>query len=67
MSAQTEPITHTYVEEVCTLRGGLEDLSLARTWGIGTYAYRNPGMKHGPYRATKEGCLQFVKVGPVDK
>ncbi|KAJ5121238.1 uncharacterized protein N7515_009199 [Penicillium bovifimosum] len=66
-STQTEPITHTYIEEVCILRGGLEDVSLAETWTIGCYAYRKPGMKHGPYRATGEGCLQFVKVEPVDK
>lgn len=67
VSAQTEPITHTYTEEVCTLRGGLEDLSLGHSWGIGAYAYREPGMEHGPYRAMKEGCLQFVKVVPVKK
>ncbi|CAG8281179.1 unnamed protein product [Penicillium nalgiovense] len=66
-SAQTEPMTHTYIEEVCTLRGGLEDLSLGQSWGMGAYAYREPGMEHGPYRATKEGCLQFVKVVPVKK
>ncbi|CAG8120751.1 unnamed protein product [Penicillium olsonii] len=61
-SAQIEPITHSYIEEVCTLRGGLEDLTLGQSWGIGAYAYRQPGMKHGPYRATREGCLQFVKI-----
>ncbi|CAG8278694.1 unnamed protein product [Penicillium salamii] len=64
-SAQTEQITHTYIEEVCTLRGGLEDLTLGQSWGIGAYAYRQPGMKHGPYRAAKEGCLQFVKILPA--
>jgi hypothetical protein len=65
VSAQTEPITHTYTEEVCTLRGGLEDVTLGEAWGIGAYAYRHPGMKHGPYRASAEGCLQFVKVVPA--
>ncbi|KAJ5757682.1 uncharacterized protein N7511_006376 [Penicillium nucicola] len=65
VSAQTEPITHTYIEEVCTLRGGLQDVTLGKAWGIGSYAYRFPGMKHGPYRASEEGCLQFVKVVPV--
>ncbi|CAP95810.1 Pc21g09130 [Penicillium rubens Wisconsin 54-1255] len=63
----TKPITHTYIEEVCTLRGGLEDISLGKSWGMGAYAYREPGMEHGPYRATKDGCLQFVKVVPVKK
>jgi hypothetical protein len=67
VSAQTEPITHTYTEEVCTLRGELEDVTLGKAWGIGAYAYRYPGMKHGPYRAGDEGCLQFVKVVPDQK
>lgn len=64
VSVQLEPITHTYVEEVCLIQGGLEDLSLRQAWGAGAYAYRQPGMKHGPYRASAEGCLMFVKVVP---
>ncbi|KAJ5092031.1 hypothetical protein NUU61_006901 [Penicillium alfredii] len=64
ISTQIEPITHTYIEEVCFIEGGLEDLSLKQAWGVGAYAYREPGMKHGPYRASAEGCLQFVKVVP---
>ncbi|KAJ5915554.1 hypothetical protein N7466_011487 [Penicillium verhagenii] len=59
-----QPITHTFIEEVCFLQGGLEDLSLDRAWGVGAYAYRLPGMLHGPYRASGEGCLMFVKVFP---
>lgn len=62
-----KPITHTYIEEVCFLKGGLEDLSLEESWGIGAYAYRKPGMLHGPYRASSEGCLMFVKVIPAEK
>ena len=44
------------------LEGGLEDLTLSQAWGKGAYAYRYPGMKHGPYRALEGGCLQFVKI-----
>ncbi|KAJ5577964.1 uncharacterized protein N7459_006928 [Penicillium hispanicum] len=61
------PITHTFVEEVCFLKGGLEDLTLQQAWGVGAYAYRKPGMEHGPYRAAAEGCLMFVKAVPVSK
>jgi hypothetical protein len=57
-------ITHTFTEEVCFLQGGLEDLRLGQSWGVGAYAYRKPGMEHGPYRASAEGCLMFVKVLP---
>lgn len=57
-------ITHTFTEEVCFLQGGLEDLRLGQSWGVGAYAYRKPGMEHGPYRASEEGCLMFVKVSP---
>lgn len=62
----TQIITHVYYEEVCFIRGGLEDVTLGQSWGPGAYAYRRPGMKHGPYRAGKEGCLQFVKIFPAD-
>lgn len=59
-----ERISHSFIEEVCFLRGGLEDLYLGQAWGVGAYAYRLPGMLHGPYRASGEGCLMFVKVLP---
>ncbi|CAK7213018.1 hypothetical protein SBRCBS47491_001660 [Sporothrix bragantina] len=59
-------ITHTYIEEVCYLQGGLTDVTLGQGWGPGAYAYRLPGMKHGPYKSSPEGCLQFVKLVPVD-
>lgn len=61
-SATNEVITHTYIEEVCFLENELEDLSLGRAWGMGAYAYRLPGMRHGPYKAREEGCLMFVKM-----
>ncbi|KAJ5682160.1 hypothetical protein N7462_005325 [Penicillium macrosclerotiorum] len=58
------PITHAFIEEVCLLQGSLQDLTLQQAWSVGSYAYRKPGMKHGPYQASKEGCLMFVKVVP---
>ncbi|KAJ3890187.1 hypothetical protein GG344DRAFT_50124 [Lentinula edodes] len=60
-------ITHDYIEEVIFIEGGLKDLTLQREWGPGAYAYRLPGMKHGPYRAGENGCLEFVKCISVTK
>ncbi|KAJ3742820.1 hypothetical protein DFH05DRAFT_1400956 [Lentinula detonsa] len=54
-------ITHEYIEEVVFLEGGLRDLTLQQEWGPGAYAYRLPGMKHGPYEASEKGCLEFVR------
>ncbi|PLB48612.1 hypothetical protein P170DRAFT_358139 [Aspergillus steynii IBT 23096] len=64
-SHHKSPITHTYVEEVCFLQGGLRDLTLGQEWGVGAYAYRRPGMKHGPYEASDKGCLEFVRLSPA--
>ena len=60
------PITPAYIEEVIILEGALEDSTAKMVWGKGTYAYRKPGMRHGPYKAGSEGCLQFVRVVPVE-
>ena len=64
-SVTDEIITHTYIEEVIFLDGGLEDRTLRQMFGKGSYAYRYPGMKHGPYQASPIGCLQFVKILPA--
>lgn len=67
-SAMMQVITHDYIEEVIFMRGGLRDVTLGKEWGIGAYAYRLPGMEHGPYIANKEtGVLQFIKCIPVKK
>jgi hypothetical protein len=50
-----EIITHPYVEEVIFIEGGLKDVTLGLEWGPGAYAYRLPGMKHGPYVAGSKG------------
>jgi anti-sigma factor ChrR (cupin superfamily) len=63
-SVTDDIITHTYIEEVCFIQGGLEDVTLGQSWSTGAYAYRLPGMKHGPYKASPQGCLQFVKLVP---
>lgn len=64
LSTTDQIITHTHIEEVIFMEGGLEDLTLVRAWSTGAYAYRNPGMKHGPYKASEQGCLLFVKLLP---
>ncbi|KAK7219415.1 hypothetical protein V2G26_007418 [Clonostachys chloroleuca] len=63
-SVTDDIITHLYIEEVCFIEGGLLDVTLGEGWGPGSYAYRLPGMKHGPYKASPQGCLQFVKLVP---
>ncbi|KAH8820237.1 hypothetical protein F5884DRAFT_40667 [Xylogone sp. PMI_703] len=63
-SVTDEIITHTYIEEVVFIEGGLRDVTLGKGWGPGAYAYRYPGMKHGPYVASDKGCFQFVKCSP---
>lgn len=58
-------ITHTYIEEVIFMDGSLKDVTIGLEWGKGAYAYRFPGMKHGPYVAGEKGCYQFVKCVPM--
>jgi hypothetical protein len=54
-------ITHTFHEEVYILEGSITDLSLGQSFGKGYHAWRNPGMKHGPYQADLNvGCQMIV-------
>jgi hypothetical protein len=56
-------ITHTFHEEVYILEGSITDLSLGQSFGKGYHAWRNPGMKHGPYQADQNvGCQMLVIV-----
>ena len=56
-------ITHTFHEEIYILAGAITDLSLGQSFGKGHYAWRNPGMKHGPYQADQNlGCQMLVIV-----
>ena len=63
---QQEIFVHNYVEEIYLAEGDLYDLRLQQGWGKGAYAYRKPGMKHGPFKSEK-GCLMFILIIPVDK
>jgi hypothetical protein len=78
-SNQIENFSHAYIEEIIILEGDLRDLKGRRSgtgeiveggggkgevWGIGAYAYRKPGMDHGPFRS-EGGCLMFIVVIPV--
>ncbi|KAM0259661.1 hypothetical protein ACHAQJ_003240 [Trichoderma viride] len=47
---------HSFVEEVYIVEGDLTDKTLAQTFYKGMYAYRNPGMEHGPW-TSERGCL----------
>lgn len=49
---------HEYYEGVFILEGALIDRTLEETFTAGMYAYRTPGMKHGPYDYP-ERCLML--------
>ncbi|WP_313693573.1 cupin domain-containing protein [Halorarum halobium] len=51
-------ITHEFYEEAYVLHGELIDKRLDESFTAGMYAYRKPGMEHGPYRSPN-GCLTF--------
>jgi hypothetical protein len=51
-------IAHDYYEEVLIIEGGLIDRTLNKVFTAGMYAYRTPGMDHGPYDYPI-GCLMF--------
>ncbi|KAF2237661.1 hypothetical protein EV356DRAFT_382563 [Viridothelium virens] len=60
---------HDYFEEVILLEGDLRVVPGKGTaegqpgetevWGKGAYAFRRPGMVHGPF-ASEAGCLMFI-------
>lgn len=53
-----DAVSHEYHEEVWIIKGGLVDRSLDEAFTSGMYAYRTPGMEHGPYDYPI-GCLMF--------
>lgn len=65
-NAQSDPFVHDYVEEIYLAEGDLYDTTLRQGWTAGAYAYRKPGMEHGPFTSEK-GCLMFIVIIPVDK
>ncbi|KAK6463256.1 RmlC-like cupin domain-containing protein [Scheffersomyces coipomensis] len=54
---------HTFIEEVYIIEGELTDKGLKKTFEKGSYAFRHPGMIHGPYESRK-GCLTFIIIDP---
>ncbi|KAG8668570.1 hypothetical protein FPOAC2_07867 [Fusarium poae] len=63
---QKDVFVHDYVEEIYMAEGDLYDEKLQKGWSKGAYAYRKPGMRHGPFRS-EGGCLMFIVCIPVDK
>ncbi|KAL7947504.1 hypothetical protein V8C42DRAFT_317977, partial [Trichoderma barbatum] len=61
----SSPFVHTFVEEIYLVEGDLTDKTLGQTFYKGMYAYRNPGMEHGPW-SSESGCLMFVTCAAVD-
>lgn len=61
---QQRVFIHDYVEEIYMAEGDLFDLNLQKGWEKGAYAYRKPGMKHGPFKSDT-GCLMFILCIPV--
>jgi hypothetical protein len=53
------PQIHAFWEEVYIVEGALHDLTLNQTFEQGSYACRPPGMRHGPWTVSAEGCLTF--------
>ena len=63
---QQDIFVHDYVEEIFIVEGDLYDTRLEQGWEKGAYAYRKPGMEHGPFRSER-GCLMFITNIPVEK
>lgn len=57
---------HQYIEEIYIVEGDLTDTRLGQSWQKGAYAYRKPGMEHGPF-ASKDGCLMFITCVPAEE
>lgn len=49
-------LEHEFYEEFLVIDGALIDSTLQKTYTRGMYAYRPPGLKHGPFMSP-EGCL----------
>lgn len=63
-SPADQVFVHDYVEEIYMVDGDLFDITLGEGWSKGAYAYRKPGMRHGPFRS-EGGCLMFILCIPV--
>ncbi|KAH7357135.1 hypothetical protein BKA65DRAFT_496249 [Rhexocercosporidium sp. MPI-PUGE-AT-0058] len=57
---------HDYIEEIYIVEGDLVDVPKKETYLKGYYyAYRKPGMRHGPF-ASEKGCLMFITCSPAE-
>lgn len=65
-NTQTHPFVHPYVEEIYIAEGDLTDLTSGERFEKGSYAYRKPGMEHGPFWS-EGGCLMFIVCLDVDE
>ena len=63
---QQQIFVHDYVEEIFMVDGDLYDTNLEQGWKKGAYAYRKPGMRHGPFKS-ETGCLMFILNIPVNE
>ena len=57
--------SHTFTEEIYLISGTVDDVSRGVTVQAGSYAYRPPGMAHGPWRSST-GCLVYELRGPTN-
>ncbi|KAI1501937.1 hypothetical protein F5X99DRAFT_408556 [Biscogniauxia marginata] len=64
-NAQQHAFAHDYVEEIF-IEGDLADVRRGGRWEAGAYAYRKPGMEHGPF-CSEKGCLMFIVILPVEE
>jgi uncharacterized RmlC-like cupin family protein len=58
----TNQITHDYWEQVYILEGEVEDLSLKTVFRTGDFAFRPPGMKHGPYAVSQNTSCKMLVI-----
>lgn len=65
-SATAGDFVHDYIEEIYIVEGELTDTNLGETFKAGYYAYRKPGMVHGPFVSGK-GCLMFITCSPAEE
>ncbi|KAF2815333.1 uncharacterized protein BDZ99DRAFT_459234 [Mytilinidion resinicola] len=64
---EIQNFVHDYIEEIFIVEGDLRDLKGREggtVWRKGAYAYRKPGMDHGPF-GSEGGCLMFITCTPV--
>ncbi|MDG6926644.1 MAG: cupin domain-containing protein [Nitrososphaerota archaeon] len=55
-SRMDDILVHDFFEEFVVVDGSLTDHTLNKTFTRGAYAFRAPGLKHGPF-SSPNGCL----------